>query len=124
MSELLRISADEAPAFPLTEYGPMSPSVGVPLDGPMNHRGVSIWDSPEGNILTGLWECDAGRFRADFPDDSGEMVHLVRGSMTCTHDDGTVIELKAGDVTTFPPGWRGVWDCHEPMRKFYTVFKL
>ena len=120
----LLISTEEAPGYPLTEYGPMSPAVGVPLDGPMNHRGVSMWDSADGKIITGLWECDAGRFRANFPDDGGETVHIVSGSMTCTADDGSVLELKPGDVMTFPPGWRGVWNCHQPLRKFYTVFKL
>lgn len=123
-SSRLAILGSEAAEYKLEEYGELGPPVGVPLDGPMNHRGVAMWNSEDGSILTGLWECDAGRLRADFGPDGGEFIHLVSGHMTCLHDDGTLTELGPGDTMTFPPGWTGTWDCKTPMRKFYTVFKV
>ena len=120
----LMIPGAGAAALPLTEHGPVQPPLGEPLDGPMHHRGVLMWGSPESGVFTGLWECDAGRFRTEFGEDGGECIHVVSGRLIARHDDGTVTEVGPGDTMTFPPGWRGIWECPTPFRKFYTVFKV
>lgn len=117
------ITGAAAPALPLTEHGPVQPPLGEPLDGPMNHRGVVMWRSADGAAFTGLWECDAGRFRVAYGDDDVESIHVVSGRLIARHDDGSVTEVGPGDAMTFPPGWRGVWECPEPFRKFYAIFK-
>lgn len=105
----------------LDEYGPIGESIGIALDGPMNHRGKVFWAKGDGSVSCGLWEVDAGRFSCTF-DGEGEMVHVVRGSITATGAEGEVIELGEGDVFTFEPGWTGIWEMPTPMRKFYTTF--
>ena len=42
--------------------------------------------------------------------------------MTCTEDGGTVTEIGPGDSMTFAPGWSGIWDIHETLRKVYAIF--
>lgn len=105
----------------LDEYGPIGESIGVALDGPMNHRGKIFWSNQNDSVSCGLWEVDAGRFSCSF-DDEGEMVHVVKGRIIARADDGEVIELGEGDVFTFTPGWKGTWEMPTPMRKFFTAF--
>ena len=111
-----------APDMELDEYGPISEAIGVALDGPMTHRGKVFWSKDDGTVTCGLWGVDAGRFSCAF-DDEGEMVHVVQGRIIATANDGSVVSLGEGDVYTFTPGWAGIWEMPEPMRKFFTTFK-
>ena len=110
-----------APDMVLDEYGPISEGVGVALDGPMNHRGKVFWSREDGSVTCGLWEVDAGRFSCAF-DGEGEMVHVVKGEIVATAEDGSVTRLGEGDVFVFALGWRGIWEMRQPMRKFFTTF--
>ncbi|HAX25799.1 MAG TPA: hypothetical protein DEU95_09270 [Chloroflexi bacterium] len=114
----LKIGAESAATTALDEWG----TIGSALDGPMGIRGREVWVSPDKRVGTGIWECDAGRFRASFSG-SGEFIQVVSGRMTCTAEDGTSVELGPGDAMTFPPGWAGEWHVHEPLRKLYCEFK-
>ena len=115
------ISDTDAAAMELTEYGPLQPPVGQPLDGPMTTSGQVFWRSDNGVMLTGIWECSAGRMRADFGND-GEMVHVVKGTLHAIADSGEERTLHPGDTATFPPYWTGIWVLDQPMRKLFCVF--
>lgn len=110
-----------APDMTLDDYGPISESIGTALDGPMRHRGKVFWRSDDGKVTCGLWEVDAGRFSCAF-DGEGEMVRVVKGTIEATDESGLAITPRAGDVYTFTPGWKGIWEMREPMRKFFTTF--
>lgn len=114
----LKIGRDTVGDRELEAWG----AIGSAMDGPMETRGVETWRSPDERIGTGIWECDAGRFRANFAK-TGEFIQVISGSMTCTAADGTVTELGPGDAMTFPPGWEGEWHVHAPLRKLYCEFK-
>ena len=109
-------------AMDLDEYGPISASIGVALDGPMSHRGKVFWSKADESVFVGLWEVDAGRISCEFAGE-GEMVHVVKGRIIATTDTGEATELGEGDIFTFTPGWKGIWEMPTPMRKFYTTFK-
>lgn len=115
---VLKIDPAHAASAQLEEWG----AIGSAIDGPMETRGREVWVSDDKRVGTGIWECDAGRFRARFAD-RGEFIQIVSGRMTCTAADGAVVELGAGDAMTFPPGWEGEWHVHEPLRKLYCEFK-
>ena len=106
----------------LDEYGPISETIGIALDGPMNHRGKVFWAKADGSVSCGLWEVDAGRFSCEFSGE-GEMVHVVKGRIIATSDTGQEIRLGQGDIYTFTPGWHGLWTMPTPMRKFFTTSK-
>jgi uncharacterized cupin superfamily protein len=87
---------------------------------PLGTRGVDLWHSGDGTIAVGAWECDAGRFHAEFPD-YGEVIQVVSGELVCTADaDGVVTSLRPGDVMVFPRGWTGEWSMPAPLRKIWT----
>ncbi len=118
---IIPVSDADAATMELDEYGPLAPPVGTPLDGPMTTSGKVFWRSENGIIVSGLWECSAGRMRADFGND-GEMVHVVKGTLHAIADDGTEHVLNPGDTATFPPYWTGIWVLEQPMRKMFCVF--
>ena len=114
----LRIGGESMADRELEAWG----EIGSAREGPMATRGIETWRSDDGAIGTGIWECDAGRFTARFAE-GGEFIQVISGRMTCTATDGTVTELGPGDAMTFPPGWTGEWQVHEPLRKLYCEFK-
>ncbi|MGI9254161.1 MAG: cupin domain-containing protein, partial [Thermomicrobiales bacterium] len=84
---IVPISDADAAAMELPLYGPLKAPTGVPLDGEMFTSGKVFWRSDNGVIVTGIWECSAGRMRADFGND-GEMVHVVKGTLHAIPDVG------------------------------------
>lgn len=117
------VSDSEAVEMELNELGPLKPPVGKPLDGEMLTWGHSLFASEDSRIHTGVWECAAGRMRADFGTD-GEMVHVVKGTIRAISDDGEELVVGPGQSATFPPGWTGIWELETPVRKLYCTFEL
>ena len=120
---IVSVSDSDAAAMELVDYGPLQPPTGTALGGPMATSGHVFWQSEDGRITTGVWECAAGRMRADFGDD-GEMVHVVTGTIQAFSDGGEVVTIGPGQSATFPPQWKGIWTLETPMRKLYCTFKL
>lgn len=75
----------------------------------------------DGSLLSGVWECAPAR--EDYPDGYPvhEMMHIISGSVTVTHPDGTVETFKAGDTFFIPKGRPCTWENTETMRKFYMI---
>ena len=73
------------------------------------------------SLLSGVWE--VAPTREAYPDGYPvhEMMHLISGSLTLSHPDGRVEELKAGDTFFIPKGTPCVWENTEPLRKFYMI---
>jgi uncharacterized cupin superfamily protein len=115
---LPRVDRDEVLTMELAE----GPAIAAVDGSAIGSREVATWRSEDGSIETGVWECDAGRFRAEF-DAYGELFHVVRGEVECTGDDGSRVTLRPGDAMTFPRGWSGEWNVRAPLRKVYAIWK-
>jgi len=102
----------------LDDLGPLEPPAGVPLEGPMRHRGYELWRSEDGVTEVGVWEVDPGLMRANF-ENEGEFVHVLSGEMICIPDEGAETRLGPGDSMVFPAGWQGRWRIESTMRKVY-----
>ena len=111
-----KIDPASVAAMDLPEKEPFTQYDGSPL----GTRGIDLWRSEDGAIGVGAWECDAGRFHADFSE-YGEIIQVVSGELVCTADaDGTVTTLRSGDAMVFPRGWTGEWSMSAPLRKIWT----
>jgi uncharacterized cupin superfamily protein len=89
------------------------------IDGtPLQTKSKALWSSTDGTINAGIWECDAGRFWADFGE-YGEIVVIVSGELACAGDNGSHSILKPGDSMIFPRGWTGEWAMESPVRKIF-----
>jgi len=50
-----------------------------------------------------------------------EFMYFLKGGVTLTSKDGTVMEIKAGDAVTIPRDWAGVWDT-KGYTKIYVIY--
>ena len=67
-----------------------------------------------------LWRCDPMTFDYVFPGDESFLV--VSGAVRIELEDGDeTVELRAGEVASFPKGTRSVWTIEEPLVKFTVV---
>jgi uncharacterized cupin superfamily protein len=67
-----------------------------------------------------LWRCDPMSFDYVFPGDESFLV--LSGSVRIELlEGGETVELRKGDVASFPGGTRSVWTIIEPLEKFTVV---
>jgi uncharacterized cupin superfamily protein len=67
-----------------------------------------------------LWRCDPMSFDYTFPGDESFVV--ISGSVRIELTDRReVIELRSGDVASFPKGTPSVWTVIEPIVKFTVI---
>lgn len=92
------------------------------IDG-QTETSTTIWESFDGHVETGVWECTTGTFTA-FRDGYDEIAHIVSGSATVTSSDGVVVEIGPGSILVTPSGWRGTWTVHDTVRKVYVTRTL
>ncbi|MDX1737415.1 MAG: cupin domain-containing protein [Alphaproteobacteria bacterium] len=108
-----RASAD------LADWGPVGLPEGEPVS---NLRGITLEETADGKLDTGIWECSPGRWRRQVK--NAEMCHFHFGKCKFIHDDGTVLEIEGGDTVFFPANSTGIWDVEETVRKSYMIVDL
>jgi len=64
------------------------------------------------------WECDPSEFDWQYPDE--EIAYVKKGKVLVTTEDGEEVEVKAGDIVTFPKGLKCRWKVIERIEKVYT----
>lgn len=82
---------------------------------------VTSWAAD--GLETGVWEAGPGEFTATRVG-YHEVCQILSGRATITEENGTVIELAAGDLFVTPAGWRGTWLVHETLRKVFVIQSL
>lgn len=101
------------------EIGAFSPKP-TSLEGDQVEAVRSFFQSPDGRVDVGIWECTPGRFTAD-RSDSSEICHIISGRVELSRIDGEVRELGPGDLLVLPQGWKGEWRIRETTRKLYMI---
>ena len=80
-----------------------------------------LWESADGHLKIGVWECTPGHFTADRTA-AGEYCHILSGRASVTNADGTgTKEIGPGDLLVLPQGWTGEWVIHEHVRKLFVI---
>jgi len=105
------------PSADLEDWGPVTQPVG-PLVARL--RGRKLAGSDDVVIESGVWECSPGVWRRQVT--KAEFCHFIAGRCSFAHDDGTRIEIAAGDSVYFPANSRGTWDIKETVRKVYLIY--
>ena len=111
-------------AFPdllALDLGPFAPKP-TTLEGDQFEAARTLWQSPDGQVEIGVWECTPGRFSAD-RSLTAEFCHLLSGSVEMRHADGRVQRLGPGDALMLPRGWKGEWILRERTRKIYAIYR-
>ncbi|HID00289.1 MAG TPA: DUF861 domain-containing protein [Piscirickettsiaceae bacterium] len=79
-----------------------------PDEATLNQLGVTSWP---------IWEKEVSTFPWTY--DSNETCYILEGRVMVTPDGGEAVEIKAGDLVTFPAGMHCTWEILEPIRKHY-----
>lgn len=64
-----------------------------------------------------IWEKEASEFPWFY--DAEEVCFLLKGHVTVTPENGEAVEIKAGDLVTFPKGMACHWHIHQAVKKHY-----
>ena len=88
------------------------------LEGTPETTRVVLFESGDGRVTRGLWQCTPGRV-TDVEAD--EMFVVVSGRATIEFEDGTSIDVGPGDVCVLEEGARTVWTIQETLRKAYQI---
>jgi uncharacterized cupin superfamily protein len=78
---------------------------------------LQLTRSPDGGLVTGVWECTPGRFRWYFACD--EVVVILRGRGTVRVGE-IVHRLEPGASVYFPIGTDSEWEIESTVRKHFT----
>ena len=66
--------------------------------------------SSDGKFASGMYS--SGKVRSEITEPYGvdELMYFLEGSVTLTSSDGTAQTINAGEATTIPKEWTGVWE--------------
>ncbi len=73
----------------------------------------------ESRLYSGIWQSTPGKWRVQY--DEWEYCHILSGISVLCGDDGTVLNVKAGDSFILRPGFTGTWEVIETTAKEYVV---
>ena len=99
---------------------PLGQPSAEPLTGEIMTRAKVFLDNP--TVKAGTWECEVGASRWEFTT-RGEVIYVIKGSMTVHEDGGEPVLLAVGSSCIFPIGWKGKWTVHETLRKVFVVYR-
>ncbi|WP_192177874.1 cupin domain-containing protein [Mesorhizobium amorphae] len=102
-----------------TEISQFSPKP-TSIEGDQVEAVRTLFQSQDGTVEIGIWECTPGRFTAD-RSRSSEICHIISGLVEVRRADGETRELRPGDLLVLPQGWKGEWRIRETTRKLYMI---
>lgn len=82
--------------------------VNDPSQETLEQLGVTQWP---------IWEKETSTFPWTY--DADEICYILEGHVRVTPENGEPVEIKAGDLVTFPKGMSCTWEVIEPIRKHY-----
>lgn len=100
---------------------PLALPLADPLGSVIQTGMVNSYSTADGKLHAGFWETETGRSRWEFTD-GGEVIYILAGAMTVERDGEAPVDVVAGDLVVFEPGWKGFWTVTEHLKKVYTLF--
>jgi uncharacterized protein len=104
-----------APQILSAPLGAFEPVVAGQLGGPTQ----AVWEWGDGEVEVGIWECTPGTMDGT-TGDFDEMMCMVAGRVTVTHDKGSY-DVAPGTLWATPRNWPCSWTVHQTVRKLYVI---
>ncbi len=79
----------------------------------------ALWEWGDAQVEVGIWECTPGALHGP-TGDYDEMMYVVCGRGTVTHDGGEY-DLAPGTAWVTPRHWPYTWTVHQTVRKLYVI---
>ena len=87
---------------------------------PVQH-GYRYYEEPETGFRAGIWACTAFQSITE-PHAVHEFMHLIEGSVTIVHEDGSELVVNAGEQFFIPKGAIRSWKQTGSVKKYYMIF--
>ena len=73
-------------------------------------QSVTTMGSSDGKFHTGMYRSGKTRIDISKPYGVNEFMYFVKGSVTLTSSDGTVMTINSGEAVTVSKEWTGTWE--------------
>jgi uncharacterized cupin superfamily protein len=80
------------------------------------------YSSEDGKRMAGVWESTPGTYQVGY--DKWEFCHVLSGSCVISSERGAPIRLSAGNAFVIEPGFKGLWEVIETMRKHFVFVSV
>ena len=108
-------------SLPAPEYDYPAPE--RQLKGNPKRTSWTVYRSQAEEFECGIWECEAGAWRAIFHESKEEYFHVLQGRVRMTAEDGTAREFGPRGACVIPAGFIGSFEALEPVRKHYVIYE-
>jgi uncharacterized cupin superfamily protein len=89
------------------------------VEGAPTFRTATHYESPDGRLLSGVWEATRGAWRIAYGE--WEWCRLRSGRCVVIPEGGEPVPLGPGDALVLEPGFVGVWTVLEDCAKDFVV---
>ena len=109
----------DADAIELDVWGPPEELAAVTLEGEPIMYGIKLYNSGNGQILSGIYEVTKGKFKVIYP--FHEHATVLSGKVTLTDKEGNSVTYGPGDSWFCHQGEVVTWDVKDRLRKTFFV---
>jgi uncharacterized cupin superfamily protein len=81
----------------------------------------TLYESADGQMSSGIWACEVGRWRIVFPPHKDEYFFVLSGHVRLHDRDGGHVDVRAGEGAVIPGGFEGAFEVLSPVRKHFVV---
>ncbi|MFM2120124.1 MAG: hypothetical protein RL722_1592 [Pseudomonadota bacterium] len=81
----------------------------------------TLYESAGKDLAAGIWACEVGRWRIEFPPHEDEYFFVLEGHARLHDEAGGVVDVRAGQAAVIPGGFQGSFEVVEPVRKHFVV---
>jgi uncharacterized cupin superfamily protein len=91
------------------------------MSGDPVQKGFRYYEETESGFRAGIWACTAFQSKVE-PHAVYEFMHLLEGTVTIVHEDGSELVVNQGEQFFIPKGTVKSWKQTGPVRKYYMIF--
>jgi len=92
----------------------------IVVEGNPSMKTQVLHTNKEKNMISGIWEATPGTYHATYS--AYEFVHIIKGVIKITPDDGTSARIvRAGDTFVVESNFKGTWEIKESVLKHFDV---
>lgn len=82
------------------------------------------YDNPKSGASIGIWACERGAWKIQFAQTKEEFFCVLEGRVRLHDQNGNVAEFGVGEAAVIPPGFTGMFEVVEPVRKYFCVVEV
>lgn len=83
----------------------------------------NYFQSKDGALDAGLWECEQGHWAIQFPPHKDEVFTVIQGLVRLHHKNGESWEIGPGQSAVIPGGFEGSFEVVDRVLKSYVIYQ-